>query len=209
MSEQVAETSHTNAFTKVTPFSKYLAMTLFVALPFIGGYIGYTYAPVKVVEVEKMVEVEKVGESKVVSEVKKVSNEVNEIDTLTEYLLSNYRVVSVTENPYYSDESKYNNLVVVATRGVNDDSCGGMYGPPTCYIFLESNYYGIESPKFVGTWTSEGWSLRPETITFVSPTVINFNANVGDGGAYSKTVWELDLTTGSSTMISREDKSSE
>lgn len=36
---------------KVTPLSKYLAMTLFIILPFVGGLIGYTYAPEKVVEV--------------------------------------------------------------------------------------------------------------------------------------------------------------
>lgn len=36
----------------VTPLSKYLALALFVLLPFIGGYIGYTFAPEKVVEVE-------------------------------------------------------------------------------------------------------------------------------------------------------------
>ncbi len=37
----------------VTPLSKYLAMALFTVLPFIGGWIGYTYAPEKVVEVIK------------------------------------------------------------------------------------------------------------------------------------------------------------
>lgn len=42
-------------FVTVTTFSKYLAMLLFITLPFIGGWIGYTYAPVKVVEVEKIV----------------------------------------------------------------------------------------------------------------------------------------------------------
>lgn len=41
---------------KVTPLSKYLAMALFVALPFLGGWIGYTHAPEKVVEVERIVE---------------------------------------------------------------------------------------------------------------------------------------------------------
>ena len=41
---------------RVTPLSKYLAMSLFVALPFLGGWIGYTYAPEKVVEVERVVE---------------------------------------------------------------------------------------------------------------------------------------------------------
>ena len=40
---------------KVTPLSKYLAMVLFIILPFLGGYIGYTLAPEKVVEVEKVI----------------------------------------------------------------------------------------------------------------------------------------------------------
>ncbi len=41
---------------KVTAVSKYLAMLLFIALPFIGGYIGYVYAPEKVVTKEVVVE---------------------------------------------------------------------------------------------------------------------------------------------------------
>jgi len=36
--------------TTVTPFSKYLALALVIALPFIGGWIGYTYAPEKMIE---------------------------------------------------------------------------------------------------------------------------------------------------------------
>jgi hypothetical protein len=36
---------------KVTPLSKYLAMVIFIALPFVGEYIGYRIAPEKVVEV--------------------------------------------------------------------------------------------------------------------------------------------------------------
>lgn len=39
---------------KVTPLSKYLAMVLFIILPFIGGWIGYTLAPEKVVEIESV-----------------------------------------------------------------------------------------------------------------------------------------------------------
>lgn len=51
--------------TTVTPLSKYLAMTLFILLPFLGGWIGYTYAPQKVVEVEKVVikEARTIGDS--------------------------------------------------------------------------------------------------------------------------------------------------
>jgi len=60
---------------KVTPLSKYLAMILFIMLPFLGGWIGYEYAPEKVVEVEKVV-VKEVGietggvESEIIKEIK-------------------------------------------------------------------------------------------------------------------------------------------
>jgi hypothetical protein len=46
---------HLAPLKKVTPLSKYLAMALFIILPFLGGWIGYTYAPEKVVEVERVV----------------------------------------------------------------------------------------------------------------------------------------------------------
>lgn len=40
---------------QVTPLSKYLAMLLFIALPFIGAWLGYSFAPTKIVEVEKVI----------------------------------------------------------------------------------------------------------------------------------------------------------
>lgn len=48
---------------QVTPVSKYLALLLFIMMPFIGGFIGYTYAPEKIVEVVKTVEVTKSDEA--------------------------------------------------------------------------------------------------------------------------------------------------
>jgi membrane-bound inhibitor of C-type lysozyme len=42
---------------EVTTMSKAIAMILFVTLPFIGGWIGYHFAPTHVVEVEKIVTV--------------------------------------------------------------------------------------------------------------------------------------------------------
>ncbi len=44
-----------NQLTKVTTLSKYLAMVLFIVMPFIGGYIGYVYAPEKIIETERIV----------------------------------------------------------------------------------------------------------------------------------------------------------
>lgn len=60
---------------KVTPLSKYLAMMLFIILPFLGGWIGYSYALEKeVIEEEviipdtKTINDEPVSESPLVSE---------------------------------------------------------------------------------------------------------------------------------------------
>jgi hypothetical protein len=47
--------SLTGTLSIVTPLSKSLAMILFIVLPFVGGYIGYLLAPLKVVEVERYV----------------------------------------------------------------------------------------------------------------------------------------------------------
>lgn len=44
---------------KITPVSKYLSLALFVIMPFIGGYIGYSLPPEQVVAIEKIIEVEK------------------------------------------------------------------------------------------------------------------------------------------------------
>lgn len=51
INNQILEENHPmDKLNKVTPLSKYLALTLFIALPFIGAYVGYKSAPEKVVE---------------------------------------------------------------------------------------------------------------------------------------------------------------
>lgn len=40
---------------RITVISRYLALVFFVLLPFLGGWIGYTYAPEKVVEVDRVI----------------------------------------------------------------------------------------------------------------------------------------------------------
>ena len=57
--EEIVVIKQLNKLSTVTPISKYLAVALFIVLPFIGGWIGYMYAPEKVVEVVRIVEVEK------------------------------------------------------------------------------------------------------------------------------------------------------
>lgn len=70
----VQEVEEKSSLHKATPFSKYLAMTLFVILPFVGGWIGYQYAPEKVVEVEKVTEVERIVEVEIEKNKKATQN---------------------------------------------------------------------------------------------------------------------------------------
>lgn len=48
--EQANQATISNRLHQVTPLSKYLAMALFIVLPFFGAWIGYEFAPEKVVE---------------------------------------------------------------------------------------------------------------------------------------------------------------
>lgn len=54
--EVKVESSLKRQFTTVTPLSKYLAMVIFITLPFFGFWFGYTLTTEKVLEVEEFVE---------------------------------------------------------------------------------------------------------------------------------------------------------
>jgi hypothetical protein len=59
---EIENTSHNSCNSMlfgVTKLSKYLAMILFIGMPFVGGYVGYRFAPDKVVTIEVPVSVEK------------------------------------------------------------------------------------------------------------------------------------------------------
>ena len=56
--EQTVDSNEPSVWHRITPFSKYAAMLLFIVMPFIGGWIGYHYAPEKMVEKTVIKEVE-------------------------------------------------------------------------------------------------------------------------------------------------------
>lgn len=112
---------------QITPLSKYLAMVLFIILPFLGGWVGYTYAPEKVVEVEKTVE------SSSSSEV--VSTEV------TESKLD-------AECPYISGfASNFNESSIMTLIGLCDNPDYLIIGDDVYYIAQE-NWGGVFVPGF-------------------------------------------------------------
>ncbi len=73
-------------------------MACFIILPFLGGWIGYNYAPEKVVEIERIVEIEIPVESRV-----EETNVVNQIYTNKEYGFS-FRLLGTW---YQDDERSY------------------------------------------------------------------------------------------------------
>ncbi len=67
--EQVVKQPH--PVNQITSVSKILSAVLFIILPFVGAYVGYQFAPEKVVEVEKvvMVQPEVITDDQTVAEV--------------------------------------------------------------------------------------------------------------------------------------------
>jgi hypothetical protein len=55
INEPVSETKEVSPLHQVTPLSKFLAMVLFIIMPFLGGWIGYRYAPEKVITIEQII----------------------------------------------------------------------------------------------------------------------------------------------------------
>jgi hypothetical protein len=52
MNPENIEVKQESRLHRVTPLSRYLALALFIALPFIGGWVGYVNAPDEIVEVQ-------------------------------------------------------------------------------------------------------------------------------------------------------------
>ena len=129
-----------------------------------------------------------------------------------EYLGAGYRVLGVLNNP------KGNDTLIIATeraesncgtpdhpqRCMNDTMCGSRYSQPTCYFFLEPQYHYDADPetKFVAQWGGE--ALQIDTITFLDANTISFESAEGDAGAWAKSLWNLDLKTGTATLKKRE-----
>lgn len=49
MEPEIPKELRRNSFNQVTPLSKYLALFIFIAMPFVGGWVGYNYAPAKII----------------------------------------------------------------------------------------------------------------------------------------------------------------
>jgi hypothetical protein len=100
--EMVTQVEQKSSLYQVTPLSKYLALALFVIFPFVGGWIGYTYAPEKVVEVENVV-VQKVTAPVQSQSVMYSSDFISEQSSSTKRLLLSRQELFANEDGLYNE----------------------------------------------------------------------------------------------------------
>jgi hypothetical protein len=138
--EVVTQVEQKSSLHQVTPLSKYSAVALFVILPFIGGWIGYTYAPEKVVEVERVIEVEKVITKEVVIEIPAENSFDKNSETLTTIRTSrnNQTPQLLTIKDYQYNNGSYSvDFSFVSRRTVMKDD----YSPSSDNGFYKATFY--------------------------------------------------------------------
>jgi hypothetical protein len=147
---------------QVTPLSKYLAAIIFILMPFIGGYIGYTLAQGEVIEVEKVVMIEKptpatsVPESGLTIATTTIKNNVVEAmfsDGTKEVIAQGLETENVSDIymiETYLEASLSPNSKFVALQGV---------GFEDYFVSIYSVDTGLQEEKIYGEvsgWTNDG-----------------------------------------------------
>lgn len=119
-SEQIDSDDRITSLNQVTPPSKYLAMVLFILLPFVGAWIGYKYAPEKIVEVEK-----KVVKNAFIEGSNSASREkgnFSRIDTIEVHTYSDILQEPNGYNPFTLDPKNFPQVLNLPVDGIHDNN---------------------------------------------------------------------------------------
>lgn len=115
------------------------------------------------------------------------------------YLSSKFRVLQVVRN--WHDSS----FVVLATerdKNTNDTGCGSVYTAPTCYFFIEPDYVaGAPETHLAAKLVRSGGIYFNTPLEFVDAERLRFQTREGDAGSAIERTWEVNLKTGTSTVI--------
>lgn len=145
----LVEPQKTNQFNTVTNLSKILAAVLFIALPFVGLYIGYTFAPEKVVEVEKIILVEPAKSETKLEAISNIEPELVDEEVTTSVLLNDF---SINQGV---DAITFNWEVSAEVMEAFDD---------LPYVYLMMEFATSAYPKAIG----DGFLLDKNTYTISS-----------------------------------------
>ena len=152
---------------KVTSLSKYLALSLFIILPFLGGWIGYNLAPEKVLEVERIL-------------IKEVSTENSETKLSTTSTLFTQFTYQDTEinlafelnNKFQVEKNDLHTQFLIRQRdsenyfaNLNIEPLVGKDGISRCYLMLCEKKSLESFPALIGEWQYLGETSGYETST--------------------------------------------
>ncbi len=147
----------------VTPLSKYLAMILFIVMPFVGGWIGYTKAPIKTVETLVLKEVPEPIQPCALEdlEYKTASSTIHDLTTVSQenipYSVSGDQVFYEEFWLGYDEEE----LIPIPADPETFEYLGSEYARDKDLFFyrdrvLSGNPSDIEIKTYYGTWEDEG-----------------------------------------------------
>ena len=200
---------------KVTPLSKYFAMFLFVLLPFLGGWIGYTLAPEKVVEVEKIKFVDRIANESikpnhpfyVFNFKNEVSSGIASVANLT-FTNSNYKVAFDYLTTIEINPSVENNDLIVALKEKKGSSflyiriySNGMCWHGICADTLKTDIIRIGSKDWIfykNPYCYDGkcaesfiYELRNGDTVIYANTNLNLNDEVTSPFSFEAIIWDL------------------
>jgi hypothetical protein len=151
---EVAETKPSPLHT-VNPLSKYLAMALFVAMPFFGGWVGYSYAPEKVVEVDKVVEKEKTVTVERDLTTESVAQYINTLNSEWPKLETDY--MDISQPPPWA--YRHNGNVTEATREASPRITSGLPSESCDFITKQNDRSWLfnNDSKFTWSGAEDNW----------------------------------------------------
>lgn len=152
--KQEVETNRLVSLKTVTPFSKYLAIALFILLPFVGGWVGYHFTPEKEVEVERKIYVQR--------ESSDVDNVIS--DTLTE--VNSAHSQKRDRNRYFS---AYYGSSDIDLSLFSDQELGISFHYPEVWGDIATSSDGVIILSLKGfdrPWTDEGINIPFLSVSF-------------------------------------------
>jgi hypothetical protein len=193
---EIGQVQQKSQLNQVTPLSKYLAMVLFILLPFVGGWVGYTYAPEKVIEVEKVLpatstdNINKLPSTadlqKKYLEGRSEGYEIEAMYTTTENDAQYFKLLKGTSAccGIYKYLLKTNSF---HETGLRTDAVAGKTESPTGRYIVDVSY-----EKFIDVYDLETQSIEKDASVSEGETLVS--ATCGYGG-YSYDLKWLDETT--------------
>lgn len=178
---------------EVTPFSKSLALLIFIILPFLGGWVGYKWAPEKIVYTE-------------VASIQPLAAQSDGYEDITKQYQSQYKTDRVLEFLFRTGSDM--EIFFFQTVGPTSACCGVIGYNQNTNTFIETNAYAVKasgdefSPQgnLIARFNDQninGNSLEIydieanqviKVITLNQPESLIAN-KCGYGGAYASLVW--------------------